>query len=110
MPVPVAVKVLSLVEAVGSQRRLAELLGVDPAQVTRWQRGESPSPLNARGVDVLELVLSELSRLYDPGTARRWLVGLNPHLGDRRPVDVIHAGRAEDLLAALRIEAAGTPA
>ncbi|MHB1783692.1 MAG: hypothetical protein ACYCTE_13615, partial [Acidimicrobiales bacterium] len=28
----------------------------------------------------------------------------------RHSVDVIHAGRIEDLLAALRIEAAGTPA
>jgi hypothetical protein len=110
VPIPTAEKVRSLASWMGSARRLAELLGVDPAQVTRWSRGEGPGLLNAERVEVLELVLSELSRLYEPEAARRWLVGANPHLGDRRPVDVIRSGRPEELLAALRAERAGSPA
>ena len=38
--------------------------------------------------------------------ARSWLFGLNPHLGDRRPIDLVRAGRAEELLRAIRAERA----
>lgn len=110
MPVPTSEKVASLAEFLGSRRQLARSLGVDPAQVTRWSRGGAPDPLNALRVDVLELVLSELSRVYEPMVSRRWLDGVNPYLGDRRPIDVIRSGRPEELLAALRMERAGTPA
>ena len=110
MPISTAAKVASLADYLGSQRRLAAALGVDPAQITRWQQGQPSDLRNAGRVDVLELVLSELSRLYEPEVARRWLEGMNPHLGDRRPIDVVRSGRAEDLLGALRAEFAGSPA
>jgi uncharacterized protein (DUF2384 family) len=110
MPISTADKVSSLAEYLGSQRRLAAALDVSPAQITRWQQGQPSDLRNAERVDVLELVLSELSRLYEPDVARRWLEGLNPHLGDRRPIDVIRSGRAEELLPALRSELAGSPA
>src|SRR5881396_733428 len=45
-------------------------------------------------------------RLYAPEAARAWLFGLNPHLGDRRPIDLVRAGRAEELLRAIRAERA----
>lgn len=82
---------------------------VSPAQITRWQQGQPSDLRSAERVDVLELVLSELSRPYEPDVARRWIEGLNPHLGDRRPIDVVRSGRAEDLLPALRAEIAGSP-
>jgi uncharacterized protein (DUF2384 family) len=110
VPISTAAKVASLAHYLGSQRRLAAALGVDPAQISRWQQGQLSDLRNAERVDVLELVLSELSRLYEPDVARRWLEGLNPHLGDRRPIDVVRSGRAEDLLQALRAEFAGSPA
>jgi hypothetical protein len=31
---------------------------------------------------------------------------VNPHLGDRRPVDLIRAGKAEELMRAIRAERA----
>jgi hypothetical protein len=34
------------------------------------------------------------------------LFGINPRLGDRRPIDLIRAGRAEELLRAIRAERA----
>jgi uncharacterized protein (DUF2384 family) len=110
MPISTADKVQSLSEYLGSQRRLADLIGVDRAQVTRWRQGEAPSIANAVRVDTLELVLSELSRVYAKDAATRWLHGLNPHLGDRRPIDVMRHGRPEELLGALRMELAVTPA
>lgn len=106
MAVATQTKVRALTEDLGAQTRVAELLGVDRAQITRWMNGGGIDPLNAERVDVLELVLSSLLRIYEPDAAQAWLVGLNPLLGDRRPVDVIRRGRAEDLLPVLRAERA----
>jgi transcriptional regulator with XRE-family HTH domain len=108
MPVATAAKVQALSRDFGSQRRLAELLGVSPAQVTRWQRGQGIDELNAERVDLLELVMSNLLRLYAVPAAERWLVGLNASLGERRPIDLIRRGHARELLDAIAAERAGS--
>jgi transcriptional regulator with XRE-family HTH domain len=108
MAVSTAAKVTALSGDFRSQRRLAQLLGVSPAQVTRWRRGQGIDELNAQRVDLLELVMSSLLRLYAPDTAELWLEGLNPHLGGRRPIDLIRAGRARELLDAIAQERAGS--
>jgi len=36
--------------------------------------------------------------------ALAWLFGLNPVLGDRRPIDLIREGRTEELMRAIRAE------
>ncbi|HEX8856844.1 MAG TPA: hypothetical protein VF752_14705 [Thermoleophilaceae bacterium] len=107
MPVSTAEKVQALSHDFGSQRRLAELLDVSPAQVTRWIRGQGIDEQNAERVDLLELVMSNLLRLYRADAAASWLVGLNPNLGDRRPIDLIRTGRARELLDAIANERAG---
>ncbi len=99
MPVAVAHKVSALAEDFGSLRRVADALDVDPAQVSRWARGGGIDARNAARVDLLELVVSAIARLYEPTVLRDWLFGLNPMLADRRPIDVI---RANDLAAVLR--------
>ena len=106
MPVEPAVKVEALSRDFRSQRRLARALGVSPAQVSRWKRGQGVDPDNAERLDLLELVMSFLLRVYEPETAEKWLFGLNPHLRDRRPIDVIRAGGTAELVAALRQERA----
>jgi uncharacterized protein (DUF2384 family) len=63
---------------------------------------------NAERVDLLELVMSNLLRLYEPRAATSWLIGLNPHLQDRRPIDLIRAGRPQLLLEAIATERAGS--
>ena len=108
MPVATAEKVRALSKDLGSQRKLAELLEVSPAQVTRWLRGSGIDSLNADRVDLLELVMSQLLRLYTPEVAAMWLVGLNPHLHDRRPIDLIRKGRARELIDAIAQERAGS--
>lgn len=108
MPVSIADKVQALSRDFGSQRRLAELLEVSPAQVTRWRRGQGIDELNAERVDMLELVMANLLRLHSIETAELWLLGLNPHLGRRRPIDVIRHGHAQELLAAISAERAGS--
>jgi uncharacterized protein (DUF2384 family) len=108
MPVSTAEKITAVSEEFQSQRRLAELLGVSPAQVTRWRRGQGIDEVNARRVDVLELAMSSLLRLYSSEAAELWLKGMNPHLGGRRPLDVIRAGHARELLDAIAQERAGS--
>ena len=57
-------------------------------------------------IDLLELVSANLRRIYEPEAVRAWLVGLNPNLGDRRPIDLVRAGKAEELMRAIRAERA----
>src|SRR5712691_5616784 len=106
MPVATAQKVEALRADFRSAAQLADLLGVNRSRVTRWLRGAGIDPLNAERVDLLELVWSSLLRLYDPDTAWAWLFGLNPQLGDRRPIDLVRTGRTEELMRAIRAERA----
>ena len=108
MPVALAQKVRTLSVDFRSAARLADLLGVSRSQVTRWLRGAGIDPLNAEKVDLLELVWSSVLRLYDREAALAWLFGVNPLLGDRRPVDLIRQGRTEELMRAIRAERSDT--
>jgi transcriptional regulator with XRE-family HTH domain len=108
MPVAIARKVEALRDDFRSAARLAEMLGVSRSQVTRWLRGAGIDERNAEKVELLELVWSSLLRLYDREAALVWLVGVNPHLGDRRPIDLVRAGRLEELMRAIRAERAGS--
>lgn len=106
MPVATNEKVQALSRDLGSQRRVAGLLGVSPAQVSRWIHGGGVDPDNAEKVDALEHVMASLLRLYEPEAAEAWLVGLNPHLG-ARPIDLVRAGRTSELLRAISAERSG---
>jgi hypothetical protein len=106
VPVALTAKVEALRDDFRTASRLADLLGVDRSQVTRWLRGAGIDPLNAEKIDLLELVWGNLLRLYERDAALAWLEGINPHLGHRRPVDLIRQGRTEELMRAIRAERA----
>jgi transcriptional regulator with XRE-family HTH domain len=106
MPVASAAKIKALRRDFKSQAAVADLLGVSRSQITRWLQGAGMDALNAERVDLLELVWSNLLRLYEPEAAQAWLLGVNPNLGDRRPIDLIRAGRVEELMRAIRAERA----
>ncbi|HSL82490.1 MAG TPA: helix-turn-helix domain-containing protein [Thermoanaerobaculia bacterium] len=107
MPVSTREKVQALSRDFGSQRRVAALLGVSPSQVSRWIRSGGVDPDNAEKVDALEHAMGSLLRLYESAAAEAWLVGFNPHLG-ARPIDLVRAGRASELLRAISVERAGS--
>ena len=75
MPVAVAKKVEALRVDFRSAAQLADMLGVSRSQVTRWLKGAGIDPLNAEKVDLLELVWSNVLRLYDRDAALEWLFG-----------------------------------
>jgi len=104
MPVATAQKVEALRVDFRTSAAVADMLGVSRSQVTRWLRGAGIDPLNAEKVDLLELVWSNLLRIYDRDAALAWLFGVNPQLNDRRPIDLVRAGRAEELMRAIRAE------
>jgi transcriptional regulator with XRE-family HTH domain len=106
MPVATAKKIEALRADFRSAAQLADMLGVSRSQVTRWLRGAGIDPLNAEKVDLLDLVWSNLLRLYEREAALSWLFGVNPLLNDRRPIDLIRLGRAEELMRAIRAERA----
>lgn len=108
MPVATAEKVRALTRDFRSGAELAEALGVNRSQITRWLRGAGIDPLNAERIDLLELVIANLLRIFEPEAARAWLFGLNPHLGDRRPIDLVRAGKVEELMRAIRAARAGS--
>jgi len=108
MPVGTAKKIEALRADFRSAAQLADMLGVSRSQITRWLRGAGMDPLNAEKVDLLELVWSNLLRLYEREAAFAWIFGLNPLLGDRRPIDLIRLGRTEELMRAIRAERADT--
>ncbi len=98
----------ALRDDLGSGAELARLLGVSRSQVTRWLNGGGIDPLNAERIDLLEAALSSLLRLYEPEAARAWLTGFNAHLRDRRPIDVIRAGRTAEVFGAIHASWAGS--
>jgi uncharacterized protein (DUF2384 family) len=104
MPVALVRKVEALRHDFRTAAQLADMLGVSRSQVTRWLRGAGIDPLNAQKVELLELVWSSLLRLYEREAALAWLFGINPLLGDRRPIDLIRAGRADELLRVIKAE------
>ena len=104
MPVAVREKVRAVTKDLGGQARLARILGVSPSRVSRWLRTEQPDPTNRRKIEGVEFVFSRLLDLFERDTAIEWLQGFNAHLGNRRPIDMLGAGRVGDVLGAIEAE------
>jgi hypothetical protein len=66
--------------------RVADMLGVSRSQVTRWMRGAGIEPVDAEKVDLLEMMGSNLLRIYASDAAG----GVSPC---RNPGPVCGGGR-----------------
>ena len=108
MPVPVREKLRAVTEDLGSQARVARLLGVSRSRVSRWLRTEEPDAANRRKLQGVEFVLGRLLDVYGRDSALKWLEGINAHLGNRRPIDFLDAGRIQEVLGALEAEETGS--
>jgi len=92
-----------------SDAQVAEALGVDRAQVKRWLEGSTePGPRNAERVVALDSTVALLTGYLSAESIPKWLLGVNAHLGDRRPVDVLRQGNLSDVIAAIEAMKAGS--
>jgi uncharacterized protein (DUF2384 family) len=82
---------------------VAEVLGIRPETVSRWNQGKAfPQPEAERALLDLEYVVDLLADLYQPDEARIWLLSRQRLLNDARPVDLIKAGRTEEVIQMIR--------
>lgn len=96
--------------AFGSDAELARALDVHRSQVARWKRGRPADPANEERLRNLGTVVDSLTGYLEPEVIPDWLTGANPHLGHRRPIDVLLAGRVTDVIAAVESEKRGAHA
>ena len=91
-------KLHRVIAELGGQSPAARVLGVHRSRITRWLAGEAPDAGNRAKLDAVEFILRQT---FPPSTARKWLLGINAHLGDRRPLDLIAANRIAEVIAAI---------
>lgn len=100
-------KLRHLADTLGGQSEVARILRVDRSRITRWLADETPDRVNQAKVDALDFVISRLLLHFQPGTARKWLLGVNAHLGNRRPIDLIAHNRVAEVIAAIEQDELG---
>lgn len=92
-----------------SDAKVAEVLGVNRSQVKRWREGRTePGLENADRIAGLDVVVELLSGWLEPSVIEDWLWGMNAHLGDRRPVDLLRQGNLSDVIAAIEALKSGS--
>ena len=78
---------------------VARILNRDPKTVQRWLRRETTPRWDVREIVLaLNVVLERLAEVIDPAAAEDWLFTPVPSLEYARPVDLIRAGRAREVL------------
>ncbi|WP_297300163.1 antitoxin Xre/MbcA/ParS toxin-binding domain-containing protein [uncultured Methylovirgula sp.] len=78
---------------------VANIASVSPATVSRWSSGASfPHPKTQLLISDLRYVVDRLAELYDPEETRVWLYSKHRLLNGERAIDLIHEGRADEVL------------
>jgi len=81
---------------------IANLAGVSKATVSRWSNGQkTPHPRTQLIVSDLSYVVMRLSEYYFGEEVRAWLYAPHPQLDGGRAMDLINAGRSEEVIAIL---------
>lgn len=79
---------------------VANIAAVSPATVSRWTSGTSfPHPKTQLLISDLRYVVDRLAEFYDPDETRVWLYSKHRLLNGERAIDLIHEGRADEVLA-----------
>jgi transcriptional regulator with XRE-family HTH domain len=88
---------------------VANVTSVSPATVSRWSSGKaSPHPKTQLLISDLRYVVDRLADFYAPEETRLWLYSRHRLLNDERAIDLIHAGRTDEVLAAIESLDAGS--
>jgi len=81
---------------------VANIAAVSPATVSRWTSGASfPHPKTQLLISDLRYIVDRLAELYDPEETRVWLYSKHRLLNGERAIDLIHAGRADEVLSVI---------
>lgn len=79
---------------------IANIMAVSPATVSRWSSGKATPELKTQTVIAeLRYVVDRLAEFYTADETRLWLHTAHPMLGGERAIDLINAGRTEEVLA-----------
>jgi hypothetical protein len=88
--------------------QLAELVGVNRSQPSRWIKGtERPGAIAAPILIDLEHVLARAHLVWGSAAAATWLESANSYLDGARPIDVLHLSGPSPVLEALDAETWG---
>jgi transcriptional regulator with XRE-family HTH domain len=88
---------------------VANITAVSPATVSRWTSGASfPHPKTQLLISDLRYVVDRLAESYDPDEARVWLYSKHRLLNGERAIDLLHAGRADEVLTVIESLNEGT--
>jgi transcriptional regulator with XRE-family HTH domain len=87
---------------------IANIVSVSPATVSRWSSGKASPDLRTQTVIAgLRYVVDRLSDFYTADETRLWLHTTHPMLNGERAIDLINAGRTEQVLAIIEALDAG---
>lgn len=87
---------------------IANIVAVSPATVSRWSSGKATPDLRTQTVIAeLRYVVDRLGDFYTPDETRLWLHARHPMLAGERAIDLINAGRTQEVLAVIESLDAG---
>jgi hypothetical protein len=88
---------------------VANIAAVSPATVSRWSSGKAlPHPRTQLVISDLRYVIDRLAEFYTPEETRLWLYARHRLLDGKRPIELIQAGQAEDVLTVIESLDQGT--
>jgi transcriptional regulator with XRE-family HTH domain len=88
---------------------LANVVAVSPATVSRWTAGSAfPHPKTQLVISDLRFVVDRLADFYSPEETRLWLYAKHKLLNGSRAIDLIHAGRTDEVLSVIESLDEGT--
>jgi hypothetical protein len=106
---PLRVKIAVVAEALGSNARTAEFLGVARSQPGKWLTGEErPNPRARRLIQDLDYVWDRITDDRSPAAAQIWLHSANAFLRGATPLTWLKTRGPDDVIAAIDAEEAGS--
>ena len=93
--------------AFASDAAIADYAGIDRSRVTRFKQGKNLEPETDALLVAVSAVVSQLRGFLDDDVVPEWLRGINAHLGNRTPLDVLRTGRLSEVITAIEAEQSG---
>ena len=108
-PVPPQVRQrLAWLISVLGNNQVADLLGVNRSQPSRWRSGKEGLAIESRrAVLDLDYVIARLHEVWVPEVAKVWLTSPNPRLGWGTPLETLRQRGVTDVIAAIDAEDQG---